>query len=138
MGWKMGGIRTGMTEAESQLHEHNFVGWLSKAVSASSSVQAIQDEHQLCDFDDVPHIFIYTTDLLLSPEVEDEVEEEMKDEEKGKRRKVKRKLRDNEVVIHCGNKQQFYSSLMTFIKACCVDVGIATQMKAEYEKQGED
>ena len=181
-----------VTEAEYQLHQHNFVGWLSKAVSRSSSgalfvmnkvrahfadsiitttpqlfmqdkqqvterremmvrdvaehkqqfasVQAIQDEHNLCDLDDVPHIFIYTTDLLLSPEVEDEVEEEVKDEVKGKRRKVKRKLRDNEVIIHGGNKQQFYGSLMTFLKACCVDVraGIATQIKAEDEKQGEE
>ena len=53
---------------------------------------------------------------MLSPEVRDEAEE-AKEELKGKRRKVKRKLRDNEVVIHRGNKQLFYGNLLTFLKA---------------------
>jgi hypothetical protein len=180
-----------VAEAEYQLHQYNFVGWLSKAVSSSTtgalfvmnkvrahfadstitttpplfmqdkqqvterremmvsdaaehkqqfaSVQSIQYEHKLCDLDAVPHVFIYTTDLLLSPEVGDEAEE-AKEELKGKRRKVKRKLRDNEVVIHRGNNQLFYGNLLTFLKACCVDVraGIATQIKAEDEKQREE
>ena len=95
-----------------------------------ASVHTIQKEHSLCDLPEVPHLFIYTTDLPLSPDVEDEMEEEVKDEVKGKRRKVKRKLRDNEVVVHRGNNQQFYGDLVTFLKACCVDVraGIATQI----------
>ena len=104
-----------------------------------ASVQSIEHEHDLCNLDTVPHVFIYTTDLLLSANVDDKAEE-VKEEVKGKRRKVERKLWDNEVVIHSGNNEQFYGNLLTFLKACCVDVraGIATQIKAEDEKQGEE
>ena len=87
-----------------------------------ASVQSIQDEHKLCDLDALPHVFIFTTDLLLSPEVPPQRlgtrRRRAKEKLKGKRRKVKRKLRDNEVVIHRGNNQLFYGNLLTFLKAC--------------------
>ena len=77
----------------------------------SALLQSVQEEHERSTVE-VSHIFIYTTDLPLS--AEDQA-----------------KLKDNEVVIHKGNSQQFYGRLLSHLKAYCVDVreGVATTVE---------